>query len=41
MAALICILLKMLKDEGGVVQIMDQRPTEKQELQKNWVWTAK
>jgi len=31
---LICILLKMLKDEGGIIQILDQRPSEKQKLQK-------
>jgi len=26
---------------GGIIQILDQRPSEKQELQKNLVWTAK
>ena len=36
---LICILLKMLKNEGGIIQILDQRPPEKQKLQKSFVGT--
>jgi len=38
---LICILLKTLKDEGGIIQILDQRPSQKQKLQKNFVETPK
>jgi len=31
---LICILLKTLKDEGGIIQILDQRPSEKKNCKK-------